>query len=212
MNILVASIMNSMKAIKFGDGFKVPIYSLKRCLHLSAPSCNSSHYEVLQIPQNATQTEIKDAYYKLSKVYHPDVVKKDEISLTMFQKITEAYDVLGNVRTRLEYDNKALGKYTPYDTSKQQFYASIYRDQVLHGIRKPDTANVIEKKSPIDHYLKSEYKDRLADFKLYGKKLADPFEQPETYGGVFGEQRLTFIFYIAMLYGGFKFYENQDGW
>lgn len=201
-----------MKAIKLGDGIKVPIYTLKRCLHLSAPSWNSSYYEVLQIPQNATQTEIKDAYYKLSKVYHPDVVKKDEISLTMFQKITEAYDVLGNVRTRLEYDNKTLGKYTAYDTSKQQFYASIYRDQVLHGIRKPNTDNVIEKKSPIDHYLKSEYKDRLAEFKLYRKKFSDPFEQPNTYGGVFGEQRMTFMYYVALLYAFFKYFEDPDGW
>lgn len=62
-----------------------------------------NHYDSLGITPKATQNEIKAAYYKLSMVYHPDK-NKDEASLQKFRAITEAYEVLGNVKTRKMYD------------------------------------------------------------------------------------------------------------
>lgn len=61
-------------------------------------------YARLGIQPNATQTEIKEAYYQLSKEYHPDrnVGKADLTS--KFRSITEAYEILGNESTRAEYD------------------------------------------------------------------------------------------------------------
>ena len=65
-----------------------------------------NYYEILGVKTDATQTEIRQAYKKLIKKYHPDVYtgnkqKAEEISM----QINEAYDVLSNVNSRREYDD-----------------------------------------------------------------------------------------------------------
>lgn len=205
--------MNSLRAAAFGPGQKVPIFALRRCFYLSAalrdPTNQSSFYDVLQIPQTSTHTEIRDAYYKLSKLYHPDV-KKDENSLAMFRKITEAYDVLGNVRTRLEYDNKFLGKYQSYDTSKQEFYASVYRDQCLDGVRRPEIDKVLENKSIIDRFLDKEYKDRVAEYRIYKNRLYEHYRVEEGLGGPWAHKRLVFCSVIAASLTTIKFFDQWN--
>lgn len=90
-----------------------------------------SHYEVLKIPKTATHKEIKDAYYRLSMIYHPDKNKGCEESSNNFRDITSAYEVLGNVRQRKLYDsgqnpNKKSEQYNnkPFETmnSKESLY------------------------------------------------------------------------------------------
>ncbi|XP_073948292.1 uncharacterized protein [Choristoneura fumiferana] len=66
-----------------------------------------NHYDVLGITPRATQTDIKSAYYKLSKVYHPDR-SSDEESAKKFRAITEAYEVLGNIKLKKMYDKGLL--------------------------------------------------------------------------------------------------------
>ena len=61
-------------------------------------------YDTLGVSQAATVAEIKSAYYTLSKIYHPDRNAGCESSATRFRDITEAYEVLGNFRSRKLYD------------------------------------------------------------------------------------------------------------
>lgn len=71
---------------------------------LSFPFCRYSsqnHYDVLGIPKEASNDEIKKAYYDQSKLHHPDV--KDG-SHDKFRDITNAYEVLGNPKLRKLYD------------------------------------------------------------------------------------------------------------
>lgn len=63
-----------------------------------------NHYEVLGVTSKSTQAEIKAAYYKLSKQYHPDVNQDSTDAEKKFRKITEAYEVLGNLKMRKMYD------------------------------------------------------------------------------------------------------------
>jgi DnaJ-class molecular chaperone len=63
-----------------------------------------SHYEVLGINQQATISEIKRAYLKEAKKYHPDVNSSADAT-RRFQELGEAYNVLGNASRRAEYDN-----------------------------------------------------------------------------------------------------------
>ncbi|XP_059053080.1 dnaJ homolog subfamily C member 30, mitochondrial-like [Achroia grisella] len=67
----------------------------------------ANHYDVLGVTPKATQSEIKSAYYKLSKVYHPDK-SSDETSAKKFRAITEAYEVLGNIKLKKIYDKGLL--------------------------------------------------------------------------------------------------------
>ncbi|XP_041972020.1 dnaJ homolog subfamily C member 30, mitochondrial-like [Aricia agestis] len=66
-----------------------------------------SHYDVLGITPKATQGDIKSAYYKLSKIYHPDK-SSDEESAKKFRAITEAYEILCNIKLKKMYDKGLL--------------------------------------------------------------------------------------------------------
>lgn len=61
------------------------------------------YYEVLGVDKNASDAEIKSAYRKLAKKYHPDV-NKEEGAADKFKEIGEAYSVLGDESKRKTYD------------------------------------------------------------------------------------------------------------
>jgi DnaJ-class molecular chaperone len=67
-------------------------------------SSNTSFYNVLDVPETATPDEIKKAYRKLSMLYHPDKNGNSAESTEKFQKISEAYEVLGDAEKKKEYD------------------------------------------------------------------------------------------------------------
>ena len=63
-----------------------------------------SFYKILGISEQATQEEIKRAYRQLSLKSHPDKNPGDSEAIGRFQKISEAYETLGNAEKRQEYD------------------------------------------------------------------------------------------------------------
>ena len=62
------------------------------------------YYDVLGIDRNADEKEIKRAYRKLAKKYHPDTNSGDKQAEQKFKQVTEAYDVLGNAEKKKLYD------------------------------------------------------------------------------------------------------------
>jgi DnaJ-class molecular chaperone len=62
-----------------------------------------SYYEILEVPKTASETEIKKAYRALSLKYHPDRNKSPDAQ-SIFQKINEAYETLGDSNKRKQYD------------------------------------------------------------------------------------------------------------
>ncbi|CAH8583018.1 unnamed protein product [Schistosoma margrebowiei] len=62
-----------------------------------------SLYSVFGLSSNATHQDIKEAFYRLSKIYHPDVTD-DPNSREKFHELTKAYEILGNPVRRSEYD------------------------------------------------------------------------------------------------------------
>jgi DnaJ family protein A protein 2 len=63
-----------------------------------------SFYKILGVSEQATQEEIKRAYRQLSLKSHPDKNPGDSEAIGRFQKISEAYETLGNAEKRQEYD------------------------------------------------------------------------------------------------------------
>src|SRR5256886_17599250 len=65
------------------------------------------YYETLGVSKTATEDEIRSAFRKLARQYHPDVAKDKKTAEEKFKEINEAYEVLGDRDKRKKYD--ALG-------------------------------------------------------------------------------------------------------
>ena len=64
----------------------------------------TDYYDVLGVPQSASEKEITRAYRKLAKQYHPDANPGNKEAEEKFKSVSAAYDVLGDAEKRKEYD------------------------------------------------------------------------------------------------------------
>jgi molecular chaperone DnaJ len=62
------------------------------------------YYELLGVPRKAAQKEIRQAYRRLARKYHPDLNPGDKASEEKFKQVQEAYDVLSDTKKRQMYD------------------------------------------------------------------------------------------------------------
>jgi curved DNA-binding protein len=62
------------------------------------------YYEILGVPRDASDVDIKKAFRKLAREYHPDVAKDKKRAEEKFKEINEAYEVLGDSAKRKKYD------------------------------------------------------------------------------------------------------------
>ena len=62
------------------------------------------YYEILGVPRSASDKEIKSAFRKLARKYHPDANKNNKQAEEKFKEINEAYEVLGDAGKRKRYD------------------------------------------------------------------------------------------------------------
>lgn len=127
---------------------------------------NANLYETLGVPSSATQGEIKKAYYDLTLKYHPDKNVNNKEAALKFREISEAYEILGNYRSRKRYDRglpvrdvKKIIKhavdhkaqYQEFFDSRQtkQSYSSDARMKEIHDLgsftQKKDRENTNEK-------------------------------------------------------------------
>jgi len=94
-----------------------------------------SLYETLEISESASQAEIKKAYRKLARKYHPDICKKPECE-EKFKEINAAYEVLSDEQKRQQYDQ--FGDSMFGGQSFQDFYrsqgANVDLDEILRNI------------------------------------------------------------------------------
>lgn len=68
------------------------------------PQSKRDYYEVLEVGRGASDTDIKKAYRKLAKQYHPDVNPGDKNAEARFKEVNEAYEVLSDPQKKARYD------------------------------------------------------------------------------------------------------------
>jgi molecular chaperone DnaJ len=86
---------------------------------------NRDYYEILGVPRNASQDEIKQAFRKLARQFHPDVNKAADAE-ERFKEINEAYGVLSDADKRARYDR--FGKQGLGDIGGMPDYTADFSD------------------------------------------------------------------------------------
>ncbi len=71
------------------------------------------YYEVLGVPKTASDDEIKSAFRKMAKLYHPDLHPDDKEAEAKFKEVNEAYEVLSNADKRAKYDQFGHAAFDP---------------------------------------------------------------------------------------------------
>ena len=71
------------------------------------------YYEVLGVSKTATDDELKKAYRKLAKQYHPDLHPGDKEAEAKFKEINEAYEILSDADKRAKYDQYGFAAFDP---------------------------------------------------------------------------------------------------
>src|SRR6266567_9237537 len=69
-----------------------------------ATTTKQDYYELLGVSRKAPQKEIRQAYRKLARKYHPDLNPGDKSAEEKFKQVQEAYDVLSDSKKRQVYD------------------------------------------------------------------------------------------------------------
>ena len=91
------------------------------------------YYETLGVNKTATEDDIRSAFRKLARKYHPDVAKDKKAAEEKFKQINEAYEVLSDPEKRKKYDqlganwNQPGGFQPPPDWGQQQPGGGFYR-------------------------------------------------------------------------------------
>ena len=74
---------------------------------------NKDYYSILGVDKGASDDEIKSAYRRLAKKYHPDLNKTPEAA-AKFKEINEAYQVLGDPQKKANYDQFGSAEGNPF--------------------------------------------------------------------------------------------------
>jgi len=69
-----------------------------------ATSTKQDYYEILGVPRKASAKDIRNAFRKLARKYHPDLNPGDKAAEEKFKQLQEAYDVLSDTKKRQMYD------------------------------------------------------------------------------------------------------------
>ena len=101
-------------------------------------------YEILGVPKDVNEADLKKAYRKLARKYHPDVNPDDKEAEKKFKEISAAYDILSNPEKRAEYDQMGAEAYYASPGAAHDYeevftsrgFADIFRD-LFGGRRRP---------------------------------------------------------------------------
>lgn len=83
------------------------------------------YYEILGVQRSASQADIKKAYRKLARKYHPDLNPGDKAAEAKFKEIQEAYSVLNDPKKRSQYDKFGYVGDVPPGASQQEGFSGF---------------------------------------------------------------------------------------
>jgi curved DNA-binding protein CbpA len=108
-------------------------------------SNDSDYYQILRISKQSSVVEIKRAFRRLARQFHPDLHPNNPEAAAQFKQISEAYEILGDPERRSHYDTRFTDAPAEPKPAPAQSYATLYRQAT-------------DKLSRLD------YRDAIADF------------------------------------------------
>ncbi len=149
-----------------------------------------THYDVLGVSKNATQEEIRKAYLKLVKKYHPDLNKDNQkYAEKKTKEINNAYDVLSDKVKREMYDSEVFGRPEEY-----KYDSSTTADSVKTGENYKDYTDAYRKSEGYNYYQKA-YNAHVRYDPSYRDKINDMYESIDINGQI---KRLA-VFFVVFL-------------
>ncbi len=130
------------------------------------------YYKILGVTKSAADEDIKKAYRKLAKQYHPDKNPDNKAAEAKFKEISEAYDVLGDPQKRKYYDKLGSnwGEYQKYGGDPEDF---LKRKQ--NPSQRPNTGQPQEEFDFSDSFSGGGFSDFFKN--IFGKFSGDDSEQ-----------------------------------
>jgi molecular chaperone DnaJ len=98
------------------------------------PAAVNDYYEILGVPRDASQDDIKKAFRKFARKYHPDLNPGDKTAEQKFKEINEAYTVLGDPKKREEYDRSGKAPFEAGGPWYEDLRAPRYEDIFEFGM------------------------------------------------------------------------------
>lgn len=189
-----------------------------RAIHLSSIHLgHKTYYEDLEVHPQSSSKEIKDAFYKLSKEFHPDRNVDNESALKKFQNISEAYDTLSNADKRTKYDKGVLGRTS--SVAEREAATHKFEGEAFYGSRSArynrgeknpsknlDAWVVDQRKQSFDNskYMKKLHAGKANQFgfktnSMHDRKLASGHIQNQQTDRSIGSLVFVFIFIIVVI-------------
>jgi curved DNA-binding protein CbpA len=120
-----------------------PVVTRQMIQNAFAAMKNQDHYQMLGVARSATPQELKKAYFRLAKIYHPDRHFEAEMSdlketfESLFAGIHNAYQTLNDLEQRRSYDQTPAGKPAPtaqYEEKRPEAYVENYTEKAGRAI------------------------------------------------------------------------------
>ncbi|OPZ94411.1 MAG: Chaperone protein DnaJ [Firmicutes bacterium ADurb.Bin419] len=142
-----------------------------------------NYYEVLGVGREATSDEIKKAFRKLARQYHPDVNPGNKEAEEKFKEINEAYNVLIDESKRKKYDDK------PDSTNESGNKSSEHSKSKNQTQGRPNKFDFDDVEKTFESFFGFNPKTKEAGIKREKDKKKNPLDASDMFGKYFGARK-----------------------
>lgn len=147
----------------------------------NATAGQRNYYEVLGVSRTASQEEVRSAFRRLARQYHPDVNPDNPEALEKFKEISEAYEVLGDSEKRRQYDELSSQQRQPGGRARQRGQPSGQGIRVEYRTANPeDLEDLFGSASPFSDFFHDIFGRSEG---TAGVRFGSPVEQAEDLEG-----------------------------